>query len=123
MGTEHTKAVDKARNVLANGARAVVSTQLLSNLLAAYDDLEQQYDRDVAEVIAEREAVEAVADRIAYAVAPVEVIGEHSSANNPWDNAVEHAAMLRATLLRYEQQIEDHVAVCTSTLATQETGS
>jgi multidrug efflux pump subunit AcrA (membrane-fusion protein) len=30
-----------------------------------------------------------MADKLAYAVAPLEVIGEHSSGNCPWENALE----------------------------------
>lgn len=43
----------------------------------------------VLEVIDERDNAEQWADRLAYAIAPVEVIGEHSSGNNPWANALD----------------------------------
>lgn len=46
-------------------------------------------DRACEDVIAERDRVEDLADQLAYAVAPAEVIGEHSSANSPWQNALD----------------------------------
>lgn len=45
----------------------------------------------IERLAAERDALEGVADSLAYAIAPVEVIGEHSSSNNPWANALEIA--------------------------------
>jgi hypothetical protein len=30
------------------------------------------------------------ADRLAYSIAPVDVIGEHSNLNDPWQNAIDH---------------------------------
>jgi hypothetical protein len=41
------------------------------------------------EVIAERDGMHDALDNFAWAVAPGEVIGEHSSGNNPWANALE----------------------------------
>jgi len=43
-------------------------------------------------LIDERDEAEAWADRLAAAIAPVDVLGEHSSANNPWQNALDYAA-------------------------------
>lgn len=37
--------------------------------------------------ISQRDAAEEWADKLAYAVAPIEVIGEHSNLNNPWEQA------------------------------------
>ena len=39
--------------------------------------------------IDERDAAQEAADELAYAIAPLEVIGEHSNLNDPWRNAVE----------------------------------
>ena len=44
--------------------------------------------------IAQRDAAETAADRLAYAIAPVAVIGEHSSMNDPWANAEVEAERL-----------------------------
>lgn len=41
------------------------------------------------ETIDDRDRAQEIADKLAYAVAPVEVIGEHSSMNCPWTNAYE----------------------------------
>lgn len=46
-------------------------------------------ERDELKVIAERDQLEELLDQFAYAVAPVEVIGEHSSGNDPWRNALD----------------------------------
>ena len=46
-------------------------------------------EREILELIAERDLAEEAADRLAYAIAPVEVIGEHSNCNDPWANALE----------------------------------
>jgi hypothetical protein len=49
----------------------------------------KQIDRDLSDVIDERDSREALLDRFAAAVAPEEVIGEHSSGNCPWENALD----------------------------------
>ncbi|HEY9372822.1 hypothetical protein [Streptomyces sp.] len=41
------------------------------------------------ETIDDRDQAQEIADKLAYAVAPIEVIGEHSSMNCPWTNAYE----------------------------------
>ncbi|MEV4383786.1 hypothetical protein, partial [Streptosporangium sp. NPDC049644] len=46
-------------------------------------------ERDSDQVLKERDDYHDLLDRFAYSVAPVEVIGEHSSANDPWANALE----------------------------------
>ncbi|MEU1800840.1 hypothetical protein [Streptomyces sp. NPDC019937] len=64
-----------------------------------------ELDRALDETIGERDYLHDVADKLAYAIAPVEVIGEHSSANDPWANALEHvapAARPRVTSHTYE---------------------
>lgn len=53
-------------------------------------------ERALMEEMKNRDQAIEWADRLAYAVAPVEVIGEHSSMNNPWHNALDRAASLRA---------------------------
>jgi len=51
-------------------------------------------DREEAEMlklIDERDRAERYADELAAALAPPDVLGEHSSGNNPWQNALDHA--------------------------------
>lgn len=47
-----------------------------------------EIERSEGTLIDQRDNAEDWADRLAYAIAPVEVIGEHSSSNNPWWNAL-----------------------------------
>jgi hypothetical protein len=44
------------------------------------------------QTITERDTYHDMADALAAAIAPVEIIGEHSSDNCPWQNALDHAA-------------------------------
>lgn len=48
-------------------------------------------EHDLLEVIDERDRAEDWADKLAAALAPADVIGEHSSGNNPWANALQWA--------------------------------
>lgn len=48
-------------------------------------------ERDLDQALAERDEAQEWADRLAYAIAPIEVIGEHTSLNNPWQNALDYA--------------------------------
>lgn len=43
--------------------------------------------RGLNDTMDDRERAQTMADRLAYAIAPIEIIGEHSSGNCPWDNA------------------------------------
>lgn len=47
----------------------------------------RRLDRGLTDTIDDRERAQDMADRLAYAIAPIEVIGEHSSGNCPWANA------------------------------------
>ena len=42
------------------------------------------------ETIKQRDRAEEAADNLAYEIAPVEVIGEHSNLNNPWSEALDY---------------------------------
>ncbi|MFE9372305.1 hypothetical protein ACFYM2_21395 [Streptomyces sp. NPDC006711] len=70
-------------------------------------------DRDIGQLIDERDHRGDVADKLAYAVAPEEVIGEHSSMNCPWENAYElitpmaEVDALRQEVARLRQENED----------------
>jgi chromosome segregation ATPase len=60
-----------------NNRLAAEVTKLEQDLLVAIDD---------------RDQADSLLDQFAYAVAPVEVIGEHSSGNDPWRNALDLVA-------------------------------
>jgi hypothetical protein len=44
---------------------------------------------DLDRLLEQRDAAMDWADRLAYAIAPVSVIGEHTSLNDPWQNALD----------------------------------
>lgn len=46
------------------------------------------HEAELLDLIDQRDTAMAWADRLAYAVAPESAIGEHSSKNNPWRNAL-----------------------------------
>lgn len=50
-----------------------------------------QHEREMLHLIGERDHLEDMADRLAAAIAPADVLGEHSSDNNPWLNALDYA--------------------------------
>lgn len=61
-------------------------------LLAEVDQLRKQaeeLDNDLDEAMKDRDTYHDLLDTFASAVAPMEVIGEHSSGNDPWANALE----------------------------------
>lgn len=73
---------------------------------AEVDRLRAQSESDVLEEIDERDEATAWADRLAQAIAPAEVIGEHASTNNPWARAVEAATEQRAELDRLRAKVD-----------------
>ncbi len=87
-------AAQKQRNTATGIAAALEAAGLLQSpesaaeLMALRKECEQ-LDKLSDEVMAERDAHHDALDRFAQAVAPEEVIGEHSSGNNPWANAFE----------------------------------
>ena len=75
--------------------------------LSAYEEYIDQHNTNgesvesmIESLITERDEAQEWADRLAYAIAPQDVIGEHSSHNDPWANALEvakgHTALRRA---------------------------
>lgn len=54
-------------------------------LLAA----QQRWERDMLELIDERDQATEAADCLAYAIGDGEAIGEHSNVNDPWGNALD----------------------------------
>jgi hypothetical protein len=51
-------------------------------------------EKDVEQIIKERDEAIEWADKLAYLIAPQSVIGEHSSSNNPWKNAADYLEYL-----------------------------
>lgn len=62
--------------------------------VAALEKRVAELERSLGETIDDRDRAQDAADKLAYAIAPTEVIGEHSSENNPWKNALEHVTPL-----------------------------
>lgn len=52
----------------------------------------EKLDADLGQQIDRTEELHDIADRLSWAIAPMSEIGEHSSANDPWENAIEYAA-------------------------------
>lgn len=69
---------EKALHEIALGLKAEIDRLRAANA---------QIDRALGETIDDRDKTQEIADKLAYAVAPEEVIGEHSSMNCPWTNA------------------------------------
>ena len=67
----------QAYRIGAEGAKAIAVKRI--------EDL----DRALGETIDDRDQAHEIADKLAYTVAPEEVIGEHSSMNCPWANALD----------------------------------
>lgn len=68
-----------------------------------------ELDRDLGETIDDRDRAQDAADKLAYAIAPIEVIGEHSSENDPWKNALERVTPL-AEVKSLRSQLVDPTA-------------
>jgi hypothetical protein len=58
-------------------------------VLATLEAERQKAEREAIELIEERDNLMDRLDVMANAIAPMEVIGEHSNLNDPWANAVE----------------------------------
>jgi hypothetical protein len=71
---------------------------LESELTAAAKDSE----KTLTAVIERRDAFHDAADELAYAIGDESEIGEHSNANNPWNNAIEHLGAERS---RHEAEL------------------
>jgi hypothetical protein len=50
----------------------------------------EDHEREVLSVVKERDDLVEVADALAAKIAPPEVLGEHSSTNDPWRNALDY---------------------------------
>lgn len=60
-----------------------------AHVAAAVQQARAEEERDLEDAVRDRDETEAIADRLAYSIAPKEVIGEHSSGNFPWLTALE----------------------------------
>lgn len=61
---------------------------------AEVDELREQIEKleaDLGQQIDRTEELHNIADRLSWAIAPMSEVGEHSSANDPWENAIEYA--------------------------------
>ncbi|MFY0511839.1 hypothetical protein ACOMD4_15855 [Streptomyces anulatus] len=116
-------AAQKQRNTATGIAAALEAAGLLQSPESAAELVAlrkqcEQLDKLSDEVMAERDAHHDALDRFAQAVAPEEVIGEHSSGNNPWANAFELVTpaadvdALRARVAELEAQAEKVTAFC-----------
>ncbi len=98
-----------ALSMTANRAQAEIDE--LKTKLATAERQNRELDRSLDEVIGERDNCHDIADKLAYAVAPEEVIGEHSSHNCPWQNALDlitpmaEVDQLRQDVAEYEKAL------------------
>jgi hypothetical protein len=94
--TDNEKMIEEARRWPA-GAGPIPSAapgNLITRLADALEAAEKanvKLDRDLGREIDRVEELHGVADRLSWAIASIEIIGEHSSGNNPWENAIEYA--------------------------------
>lgn len=108
----YSSGTEKALHEIALGLKAEVD-RLRSELAK-----EQRLHGDT---IDDRDRAQDAADKLAYAIAPEQVIGEHSADNSPWANALELVTSkadvdkLRAELadqIRYAAALEAHLCQC-----------
>jgi len=70
---------------------SILTTLVLARRqVAALTDALAEEERHCLEIIDERDYCEERADALAYAIAPIESIGEHSNLCDPWANAIEY---------------------------------
>ncbi|MEV8324590.1 hypothetical protein [Kitasatospora sp. NPDC056731] len=87
------EAVEQLQAELATERAVAESNQRAAKLLA--EDVQRltaeatRKEREMTQILTERDAFHDMADRLAAAIAPIEVIGEHSSDNCPWENALD----------------------------------
>lgn len=87
-GQQHAE-IDRIRRERTEArARVAELEQQLARLTKDYTAEERLH----AQTIAERDSALTMADRLAAALAPADVIGEHSDGNDPWQNALDYAA-------------------------------
>lgn len=83
--------------------KAQIITFIRSELLSLAKSMQAEHDRELDEEIRNRDYNEEMADKLAYKIASlirpgedwIDVIGEHSSMNNPWERALELKSLLK----------------------------
>jgi len=80
--------VPSARKILDELSRAASVHAACDRRITALEDEVATLDQALNEVLVERDRLHERLDELAYAVAPEAVIGEHSSMNGPWRNAL-----------------------------------
>ncbi len=88
---DRPEALDALLNFLAADALAGAPTPAEIDRLRAENAMlakaSADAERALDQVMAERDHAQEWADKLAYKIAPIERIGEHSSGNDPWWNA------------------------------------
>jgi hypothetical protein len=84
-------------------ARSLVATPAGQSLAARVAALEAAVDEELTT----RDEYHDIADNLSLAIAPMDVIGEHSSGNDPWANAIEEAAELHARIAALEAAVPE----------------
>lgn len=104
---------EKAARVLSRSFKD--SGLIVDAVLAVVAEPLIQQGRDERDevLIRERDEAQEAADSLAYAIAPMEQIGEHSSRNNPWQNAREALEDERYTHQAALESARDRLAVAT----------
>ncbi|WP_018502922.1 hypothetical protein [Parafrankia discariae] len=88
--------------------RRIAMLDMTRRLIAEVRRLRSQVTKaERAEELAieDRDRYHEWADRMAYAIAPREVIGEHTTGNNPWRGAIEEAGRLRAQVAELQAEL------------------
>jgi predicted nuclease with TOPRIM domain len=65
-----------------------------------------ELENSETQLIQERDEAEEAADKLAYSIASLEEIGEHSNVNDPWENAVEKAEELHERIAGLEDALK-----------------
>lgn len=82
------------------------SADYLLDLLAEKDSQIERLNREAEKDCGALDQFHELADRLAYSIADMDEIGEHSSANDPWENAIEAAGRLHASLAEKDATIQ-----------------
>lgn len=84
LGTGSDTSYVSIDEIRAKPEAAAGDPRIILGLIAKLDEADVALDQ----VMAERDRAEGYADSLAYMISPQSVIGEHSSGNCPWENAL-----------------------------------